>query len=162
MRHISLKNVCVTAGSRPPEKWRTSLLLNRIIRFLLIHHLIAIIPCLLIWQLSSACPPQAWLARRLSCPSSFLPAVFVADWRAWHRSHCCFHVFSYSTQETTTPKSPSTIGAIVLFRLLFAQHFKYKAVKTVILRHIFPAQLNIAVPAELNLPRITPEPGIPI
>jgi hypothetical protein len=25
-------------------------------------------------------------------------------WRARHRSQCCFHVFSYSTQETTSPK----------------------------------------------------------
>ena len=42
--------------------------------------------------------------------------------------------------------------SVVLLRLLFAQHFEYKAVKAVILRHIFPAQLNITVPAELNLP----------
>jgi len=56
----------------------------------------------------------------------------------------------------------SGCGYVVLIGLLFAQQFEYEAVKTVILRYVFLSQLSVTVPAELNLPRITPEPGIPI
>jgi hypothetical protein len=56
----------------------------------------------------------------------------------------------------------SGCGAVVPLRLLFEQQFEYKSVKTVVLRNVFPAQLSGTVPAELNLPRIPPEPGIPL
>jgi hypothetical protein len=53
-------------------------------------------------------------------------------------------------------------GLAVPLWLLFPQHFEYKAVETVFLRHVFPAQLSVTVPAELYLPRISPKPGIPV
>jgi hypothetical protein len=56
----------------------------------------------------------------------------------------------------------SKCGQVALFRFLLAQQFEHKATKTILLRHVFPAQLSVAVPAELNLPGLPPEPGIPV
>jgi hypothetical protein len=56
----------------------------------------------------------------------------------------------------------SGCGFVVLLRLIFAQQFEDKAVKAVLLRHVFPTQLSVTVPAELNLPSIPPEPGISV